>query len=170
MAEAVAAAAPAREGKKRGKKGLVLVVAAVIVLGGGGAGAFVALRARPKGEAAPAQEAAEKAVEPPGASRSVLSLEPFVVNLADKETDRYVRCTAKLALEGRDTAARLTADELAVTRVRDRILTLLSSKTFAEVATPEGKESLRREIQEQVAPVLERAKVTDVYYTEFIVQ
>jgi flagellar FliL protein len=173
MAEAVADAAPVAE-KKKGRKGLVLaLVGAVAVLGAGGVGAFYWMSPGAGKEAAPA--AAEShgghgGAKAEGGRHGVLSLEPFIVNLADPEGDRYIKCTMRLVLDHPDSAEAVKSDDLAITRVRDRVLTLLSSKAFAQVATPEGKESLRKEIQTQVTAVLQSASVSEVYYTEFIVQ
>jgi len=55
-------------------------------------------------------------------------------------------------------------------QIRDLLLTLLSSKTFDEVRTAEGKQQLREEIIARVNQVLDRDVVKAVYFTEFIVQ
>ena len=174
MAEATAEAAPAK-GKKGGGKKLVLVlVGALVLLGGGAAGAYFTLsHGASKHEKTTKVEKRPDAPpqgEKPGTPHAVLSLEPFIVNLADSEGDRYVKYTMRLVLDRPEAAETAKDDDLTITRIRDRVLTLLSSKTFAQVATPEGKESLRREIQKQVNTVLRPASVSEVYYTEFIVQ
>ena len=55
-------------------------------------------------------------------------------------------------------------------QTRDVLLTLFTSKTFAEIRTPEGKQQLREEIIARVNQVLDRDAVKAVYFTEFIVQ
>jgi len=47
---------------------------------------------------------------------------------------------------------------------------LLTSKTFDEIRTPEGKQDLREEIIRRVNQTLDRDVVKAVYFTEFIVQ
>lgn len=53
-------------------------------------------------------------------------------------------------------------------KIRDIIIIILSSKTFAQVSTPEGKEQLRDEIRDQVNLFLTKGQITKVYFTEFI--
>lgn len=180
MAEATAGAdeTPAREKKEKKEKGekkprspvlLVLLVAVVAVAAGGGGVYFLVagegsdkVQEKSKNVAAKTDE---KSME-----KGVLSLEPFIVNLADADVDRYVKCTVRLVVDTQAAAEKVKSQELAITRVRDRILTLLSGKKFLEVSTPEGKEALRVEIAAAVGEVLEAGKITAVYYTEFIVQ
>lgn len=171
MAEEAAApeAAPA---PKKGK-GLLFIIIGVVVLALGGGGAFFFLKSGGKAEGAAGSrgkggeqgEAASAEV-----SLGVLSLEPFIVNLADAEGDRYIKCTMRLVLDSREAAETVKSDEISITKIRDRMLTVLSTKTFAEVATAAGKESLRQEVQKQVDPVLSKGKISEVYFTEFIVQ
>ena len=53
---------------------------------------------------------------------------------------------------------------------RDMLLTLFSSKTFADVRTPQGKAVLREEIVNRMNTVLNEDAVKAIYFTEFIVQ
>jgi flagellar protein FliL len=181
MAEAQVEAAPEPAKTKKKKGGLLLVgLIAALSLGGGGVAVALLLKSRggEHGAAKSAEEAAAAEAHGEGGGEhgeagsevGVLSLEPFISNLADPEGDRYVKCTMRLVLDSRPAADKAKTDELSITRIRDRILTLLSSKTFADVATPEGKEALRAQIRDGVGQVLAVGKVSEVYYTEFIVQ
>jgi len=177
MAEAAAEAEP----KKKGKKGLILVLLAAVVLlgGGGGAGYWFVLRpkaAKPEatahktGEGGEGAKAAEGADSGDSAEHGILSLEAFIANLADPEGDRYVKCTMRLEMDKREIAERIKSDDLAITKIRDRVLTLLTSKTFTQIASAQGKDELRSEIQSNLSPLLLGGRVTGVYFTEFIVQ
>lgn len=53
-------------------------------------------------------------------------------------------------------------------KVRDIIIILLSAKTYAQVSTKEGKDSLREEIRDQVNLFLTKGQIKRVYFTEFI--
>jgi len=171
MAEA--AVAPEAAAPKKKGKGLLFIIAGVVLVAAAGGGFFLL---RPKAKSEGAAAAAEhgggghgEAAKAPEA-RGVVSLEPFIVNLADAEGDRYIKCTMRIVLDSREAAEAVRADELSVTKIRDRMLTLLSSKSYGQVASAEGKETLRQEIQKQIDPVLATGKVSEVYYTEFIVQ
>jgi flagellar FliL protein len=170
-ASAASEAAPA---PKKGKKGRLLIVVGVVVLGLAGGGAFFFLKSGKKeaaGKGAPhAEGSAHGGAASAEATPGVLTLEPFIVNLADADGARYIKCTMRLVLDSREAAEMVKADELSVTKIRDRMLTVLSTKTFAEVATAAGKETLRQEVQQQVDPVLRKGRIAEVYFTEFIVQ
>ena len=167
-----AAVAPEAAAPKKKGKGLLFLVAGVVLVGAAGGG-FLLMRPKGKAEGASAAahgEGGEHGAAASPEARGVVSLEPFIVNLADAEGDRYIKCTMRIVLDTKEAAEAVKADELSVTKIRDRMLTLLSSKSYSQVASAEGKETLRQEIQKQIDPVLAKGKVAEVYYTEFIVQ
>jgi flagellar FliL protein len=117
--------------------------------------------ARPQVAARARARAAQPAVG------ALLPLEPFIANLADVDGKRYL--TATLQAEFFD--ARVPHEfEARLPLVRDLLLTLFTSKLFAEVRTPEGKARLREEIVTRMNRALGRDLVKAVYFTEFIVQ
>ena len=169
MAEA--AVAPEAAAPKKKGKGLLFIIAGVVLVAAAGGGFFLLRpKAKPKDAAAAAEHGGHGEAAKAPEARGVVSLEPFIVNLADAEGDRYIKCTMRIVLDSREAAEAVRADELSVTKIRDRMLTLLSSKSYDQVASAEGKEALRQEIQKQIDPVLATGKVSEVYYTEFIVQ
>jgi flagellar FliL protein len=150
------ATAPAGRGK------LLLIVAAVVLLAGGGGAAWWLLG--PRGATArPVEEAAPR--DP--LVGAMLPLDTFIANLADEDGKRYLK--ASVQVEFFDAAVPHEFEALGP-QVRDLLLTLLTSKTFAEVRTPEGKAVLREEIINRMNRVLRKDLVKAVYFTEFIVQ
>jgi flagellar FliL protein len=117
-----------------------------------------------EGEAAP--EAAEEATEEPGAA---VPLEPFIVNLADAGGSRFLRVTLSLIV---DEAHALEFEESAVVKakVRSAILELLAQQTADPLITPEGKAELKKAIAESAAHAVEGLHVSDVLFSEFVVQ
>ncbi|MCI0547907.1 MAG: flagellar basal body-associated FliL family protein [Candidatus Rokubacteria bacterium] len=157
-----ATAPPAR------KKGMLLIaLAAVVLLGAGGAVALVGGSGAGEhgGGADPGAESGELAMLP-----GVVSLDPFVLNLADPEGDRYVRASLRIGLDSAVAAERLSTEALQLARVRDRVLLSLSSKSADEITSFEGKETLRAELKGAISPLFTEARVVDVYFTEFLVQ
>jgi flagellar FliL protein len=152
-AAASAAAAPPAKG---GKKKLILIIAIVLLLvvAGGGAALFFknkAAKAAAEGEdETPAAEATAHKVDakhPP----TFLPLDPFVVNLADRDADRYAQIGITLEVEGPEFAEQMKAYMPAV---RNAILLILSRKTAGDLLAPEGKEALAQEIaRESVRPM-----------------
>ena len=101
------------------------------------------------------------------AAAPILPLETFIANLADEGGSRYLKATFQIEFVGVAVPPEVTPR---LPKIRDLLLTLLSSKTFDDVRTPEGKQQLREEIIARVNQVLERDAVKAVYFTEFIVQ
>ena len=54
--------------------------------------------------------------------------------------------------------------------IDDIVMTILSSKTFNEIATVEGKQTLKEELMTAINDALGYPAVMNVYFTEFIVQ
>jgi flagellar FliL protein len=158
MSAAPAATADAAPPAKGGKKKLIIIIAVVLllVLGGGGA-AFMLLKKKPAegeegadgdGHGKPAAEAHEPAVKPkpkhdPKHPPVFVPLDPFTVNLADKDSERYAQIAVTLEIDDAK-----TADELKVymPAIRNNILMVLSHKTAAQLLTREGKEKLATSI------------------------
>ena len=78
------------------------------------------------------------------------NLEPFTVNLADRDT--YLRVEIKLRMATPEIQEKLK--EL-MPDVRNDILNLLSSKQPDELSTPEGKTKLASEIQGRYQRIVE---------------
>jgi flagellar FliL protein len=146
-------------------------VAALLATGG-----FVVLRGRkadthaeePGGEELFVGETgeSERLPEDPG----VVALDPFVVNLADPEGGRYMRCTIGLVLEGAARAEELSASDIELTRLRDRIMLVLTNRHAREAASHDGRQELRGALREAIQPLLEGTRVVDVYFTEYLIQ
>ncbi len=167
MSAAIAAPAAAAEGAavpiKRGKKKLLVIAAAALslALAAGGGGVWYL-----KKRAAAAQAAAIAAGEEDGGAAQAahadakpehkgvpvyLPLDPFIVNLADKEVDRYAQIGITLELE-----SPVFADQVKsyMPAVRNAILLILAQKTSRELLGRAGKEELAEEIlREAVRPM-----------------
>jgi flagellar FliL protein len=162
--------APVPAKKKSGAlKWIVIVLAVLLVLGGGGAAAWWFLLRAP---AVAAEEGAEAAAGEPAKPKGggIVSMEPFLVNLADKDAQRFVRVTLRLVVETKEEAKEISEDEVARTRLRSAVLELLTQQTADTLTTPEGKAQLKKAIAERSASVLGAGKVLDVLFTDFVVQ
>ncbi len=152
---------------KKSKKGLlIIIIITLLVLGGGGFGAYWFLLRTPP-PTAEELAAAEAAKKPEPVILPVFALKPFVVNLADKKSRRYLKVTMKLELSNEELLEEVDKRRA---QLRDVVLTLLSSKTAAEISTLEGKFLLRQDIIKRVNVNLVTGKVTKVYWEEFVVQ
>jgi len=152
---------------KKSKKTLMLVLIGVVALGGAGAAGFL-LKGGSQPAAATDETAGTEAESKPAAG--LVPMDTFLVNLNDPEGDRFMKLTLRLTISPESVAGEVTEDPLLLARLRDRILTVLTAKTFMELVSPLGKENLRQEIQAQLGPLLASGEVQDVLFSEFVVQ
>ncbi len=159
-AAAAAAEIPEAPAPTRGKKKLILigvVVLLVLAIAGGGTVWWLKKRAAHAAELAAAEEeggggkaAAEHKVDashPP----TFLPLEPFVVNLADRDSDRYAQIGITLELESPAFAEQVKGYMPAV---RNAILMVIAHKSARDLLDRSGKEELAEEImREAVRPM-----------------
>ncbi len=146
--------------KGRGK--LLPIIGGVVALAAVGGGATWWFKLRPRPE--PVETKAEEKKPDVGA---LLALDPFIANLADEDGKRYLKATVQLEFFDAKVPAEVNAR---LPQMRDLLLTLFTSKLFAEIRTPEGKGLLRDEIINRVNRSLRKDVVKAVYFTEFIVQ
>lgn len=99
--------------------------------------------------------------------RVTMPLDPFLVNLADKESRRYLKLKVELEVDGEGTAKEL---EKYTPNIRDALILLLSSKTYLDIASFKGKQQLKEEIKQRVAALPGGKKVSNVFFTEFVAQ
>ena len=95
------------------------------------------------------------------------SLDTFIVNLADAGRSRYLRVTMDLELADPTDAGELSER---LPQVRDSILMILPSKQFDDIASMEGKIALRDEIIARLNSLFAKNVVTNIFFTEFVVQ
>jgi len=157
MAEPAADDAPARRPKKK-----ILVIGIVVILLGialaGGAILFLKQRAAHAAAAAGDDDAATSEAAAATATHIdpknvpiYLPLDPFIVNLADRDADRYAQIGVTFELESNAAGEQIKAYMPAI---RNAILLVLANKTAKELMYREGKELLAQEIlREAVRPM-----------------
>jgi len=97
----------------------------------------------------------------------IFSLDTFIVNLADKGGNRYLRVTMDLELGNSDLETEISKR---LPQVRDSILMILPTKRFEDISTVKGKTALRDEMLETINGYLAQGKITNIYFKEFVVQ
>ncbi len=96
-----------------------------------------------------------------------LRLDTFIVNLADPEGNKYLRVTMELELTGEQAQQEV---EKKLAAIRDIVLNILPTKKSSEITSLEGKQQLKTQLMENFNKVLKKGKVTNIYYTEFVIQ
>lgn len=166
--------APKDGQKKGGKMKWIIIILVILALLGGGA--FVMKdtimdmlgmgKDQKTEEVAPdAEQAAMEQDEPK--ETEIVTLPTFVVNLADPLGRRYLKLSIDVELRTIESAEKLSKNE---SKVRDAIILLLSSKTFADLSTIESKLALKAEIVKRLNQIVGGSNVLRVYFTEMVVQ
>ena len=153
---------PLEESKKKKSFVKVIIIAVIIsVLGGGGFFAWTKFSPPPESKDKTETPKKEPEIGP------MYPLETFIVNLSEGKGRRYLK--VKMQLELSNEKVEQEADKR-LPQFRDSLLVLLSSKTFQQVSSVEGKNRLRDEIVSRLNGFLTSGKINEVYFTEFVVQ
>lgn len=94
-------------------------------------------------------------------------MEPFIVNLLDRDGKRYLKTTIEFEVENRDIKNEFIQH---TPQLRDAILLLLTSKSFEDISKLEGKLQLKNELIARINQILSGAGIRALYFTEFVVQ
>ncbi len=148
---------------------IVLLVVLVLLAGAGGYFIQEFISGKAPSVAPPAamqtQEAAPRPA--PVAVGVMVPLEPFMVNLARTKGNRILKVTVTLELNNPAVQPEVEDNRQ---KIMDSILVLLSSKTFEDVYSIQGKFKLKDEITTRVNRFLAVGHVREVYFSEFLIQ
>lgn len=114
----------------------------------------------------------------------MLNMSTKIINLVDPGGRKYIRLTVVVefapdnpeyeSLPEEEKTHYLTEFEDKLSSrlpiMDDTVITLLSTKTYEELYTAEGKEHLREEIMTILSEKLPDMQIISVYFTEFVVQ
>lgn len=159
-----------QEEKKGGKKKLIIILLVVLLLlGGGGAAAYKFLVLDKQKEKKNEKKAEKivneiKHVEDLGVEFDVGT---FIVNLQDRDADRYLKISVVLEVQDEKIKAEL---QKRLPQVKDAITTLLFTKNSKELKSAEGIERLKEEIIKRINAILPIGGVKNVYFTDFVIQ
>jgi flagellar FliL protein len=155
-AAAAAEAPPPAKGKK--KLILILAIVGVLVAGGGGAAVFMmkkkaAAEAEADGEegGAAAHAAPKAAKHDPKAVPAFVPLDPFTVNLADREAERYAQIGVTLELEDPHVADQI---KNYMPAIRNNILMAMADRTAGDLMGRDGKAKLAEKIRRETSKAL----------------
>jgi flagellar FliL protein len=181
VAEESAAAKESAEGGKSGGGGKPIILYALVVLNMlvvAGVGGMLFISKKSDAEHA---KTIDKAVEPEHGDAAhgghdakaeeddfigkTIPMEMFLVNLSGNRGNKVLKVNMELEVEGDRIADEIDKRK---PQIRDIIIILLSSKTYAQLSSVEGKEFLRDEIRDTVNSFLTKGKIKRVHFTEFI--
>ena len=147
----VTAEAPA---PAKGKKKLIIIIAVVIlVLAVGGVAAMMLMKKKATdadGEGADDHAPTKAAVSKhdPKAVPVFVPLDPFTVNLADREAERYAQVGITLEISDTQVANQI---KLYMPAIRNHILMAIADRTAAELMGREGKALLAEKVRQETS-------------------
>ncbi len=113
-------------------------------------------------EEAVAEEAAVK--EPP----VYLPLDPFIVNFVQDGALRYLQITLELMSRSNDIIEQTKEN---IPEIRNSLILILSGHSYEDLATREGKEQIREQVQKEVNRILGKEDgIESVFLTGFVMQ
>ncbi|MFC0709062.1 flagellar basal body-associated protein FliL [Azorhizophilus paspali] len=147
---------------------LLAILLVLIAAGGSAAGVYFLMN---KGAHAEADNATKAAAEPLSAPIFV-PISPFTVNLRGEQREERLLYVG-LSLQVTDRASEEFLKSY-MPQLRSRLLKLFTAQSATELMTPNGKDQLSAKIlemlQQPMATPQPTLQVTDVLYTDFIVQ
>jgi len=160
-------AAPKPSEPTAGKPSKAVLGLLLLNLGATGFVAFKLLTAHPA-EAAPAatHAAAHAAAPTTEVTGPVVALDPFVVNLDEPGTSRYLKVTLELELLPEGEAALAKSKQL----IRDVILSHLSGLHVKDTLGAEAKDKLRQDLMVKVTKLVGPEKIRRMFFQDFVVQ
>lgn len=178
MAEENAAAKESAAEGKGGGGGKPIILYALVILNMlvvAGVGAMIYM-GKKKEEAKPtldaviqgeaeAQHQDKEAAEDDIFVGKMIPMETFLVNLSGNRGNKLLKVNMEFEVEGERVSEEIDKRK---PQIRDIIIILLSSKTYAQLSTTEGKEFLREEVRDTVNSFLTKGKIKQVLFTEFI--
>jgi flagellar FliL protein len=108
-----------------------------------------------------------KGSSPAEKSPSVMfPLDTLIVNLTDRDPSKYLKVSMQLELASAtpDVAKTKTA------QIKDAVISILSSKAYSDLISPEGKLQLKDEITLAANQVLGNNAVKNVFFTDLAMQ
>ena len=159
-AKPAAAAGPPKQKTSKAVLGLLVLNLA--------ASGFITFRTvtAPAAAPAPAKEAAAATTTTNEVTGPLVALEPFVVNLDEPGTSRYLKCTLQLELMPESEATIEKSKQL----LRDAILSYLSGLHVKDTLGAEAKDHIRTDLLTKVTSLVGANKVRRLFFQEFVVQ
>ncbi|HEY1548747.1 MAG TPA: flagellar basal body-associated FliL family protein [Kofleriaceae bacterium] len=163
--EAAEGAPKGKDKAPKAKAPLPIIALLVINLGATGFGVFK-ISSMPTASAATKPEIVYEK-ETKEVTGPVMPLDPFVVNLDEPGTARYLKLTVQLELVD---AKAEEAVEKSKQVIRDDVLRHLSGLKLADTLGAKAKDTLRDEMMKMIEDDVGKGKVKRMFFQEFVVQ
>lgn len=160
--------AKAEEKSKGSSMKLIIIILLVLLLAAGGFVGYIMFIKKDTGgdmQEGRVEQQKTRTTKP----KILMPIESFIVNLLDKTGvgRRYLKITLQLEVGSNEQVMQLVSFK---TQMRDAVLMLLSTLTFADINSMEGKLELKQELLHRLNQVVGSKYINQIYFTEFVVQ
>ncbi len=149
---------------------LMVGIGAVVWLGYKNSSSKVTLEdvaAPAQGDAAPPADKKEGDKKEGEAALDLFVKESFTVTLADPGGSRFAQVDVEIEVPDDFVKQEVISIR---PKIRDFIIVVLSSKTYDQIESTDGRDFLREEIRNKIDGELKRGKIKNIFFTQFIVQ
>jgi len=157
-----------QEEKKKSSISIVQIIIIVLLLAVLGLGGFIAWKLvnldMPAAQTEQMEAESAAAAAGPGI---LIDMENITINLADEDESRFLRVKMKLEVKDEESKAKVDAFNA---QIKDLIITTLSSKTFDDVRTPQGKYNLKEELIYRINTFVGGEPVKNMFFSDFVAQ
>jgi flagellar FliL protein len=162
MAKETAAA----EQPKKSPLMLIVVILLLLIIAGGGFFAWTMLNKNNADSSGGNNKTVSAETKGPGI---IIPVNAFIVNLMDRSGlgKRYLKITMQFEVSSQEQVLLVGQHK---TRMRDASLMLLSSITFDDINTLDGKLELKQALIQRLNQILGDQIIRQLYFTEFVVQ
>jgi flagellar FliL protein len=147
------------------KTSKIVVLFLVLNLGASGFAVFKMMTAKPAEAATEHKEAAAPVTSE--VTGPVVPFDPFVVNLDEPGTSRYLKCTIQAELADPEAEH---AIEKSKQVIRDAVLSHLSGLHVKDTLGASAKDQIRADLMAKIEKVIGPNKVRRMFFQEFVVQ
>ena len=102
-----------------------------------------------------------------GAEPNIYIVKDVILNPAGTNGTRFLLTTVGFEVSTAEAKKEIEAKDV---QVRDALNTILTAKSLTTLSMPENRDSIRQEIAERVGKLLRTGKLSNVYFSKFIIQ
>ncbi|MCK4840638.1 MAG: flagellar basal body-associated FliL family protein [Methylococcales bacterium] len=159
--------------EQKSSKKMIIIIAIVLLLAGGGAAYYFMM-----GDSVATDDETVEEVEEgdAGDDEAVDNVyydltKPLLVNFSKDSTANLIQVSISLLVKGEDTLEALKKHE---PMIRNNLLMIVSANSSGNLITREGKQTLREQMLKEIGSIMEKMtgknKVSDLFFTTFVMQ
>ncbi len=148
---------------------IVKIVLFVVMLAVMGGGSFMVVQKVIRPKVAPEEETTEDTTPPVPEPGELFVIEDLVINPAGTRASRFLRVAAALEYPIDEAAVGAELEQRRF-QFRDLFITEFSSRTLDELVDAQVKEEIREELLSRLNRKINAGKLTNLYFTEYVIQ